>query len=114
MLTTTKNRKGEREIIMGLVADIINGNHDSELSEITDAVNHRKKLKRSQTTAIAMATIVVGDIVILKGLTPKYVNGLKAKVVGKKQTKLNVTLVDGPVGRFGGSCTVPASCVDKV
>jgi len=97
-----------------LVADIISGKHDAELDEIINAVSQRKKLTRSQNVAMAMATIKIGDIVVLKNLSPKYVNGLKAEVKGKKRTKLSVELVDGPVGRFGGIVTVPASNVDIV
>lgn len=98
-----------------LVSDIISGKHDAELDEISNAISQRKKLTRSQNTAMAMATIKIGDIVVLKNLSPKYVNGLKAEVKGKKRTKLSVQLVDGPVGRFsGGPVNVPASCVDLV
>ena len=46
-----------------LVADIISGKYDSELDEIANAVNQRKKLTRSQNTAMAMATIKIGDMV---------------------------------------------------
>lgn len=99
---------------MGLLEDIISGKHDSELDELSEVIRQRKKLTRSQNTALAMATIKVGDIVVLKNLSPKYVNGLKAEVIEKKRTKCAVKLVDGAVGRFSGRVTVPASCMEKV
>ena len=99
---------------MTIVEQIINGDHDAELQSIVEAVRERKKLNRSKNTAIAMVSMKVGDIVVLKNLSPKYVNGLKAKIVEKKRTKFAVTLVDGSVGRFSGRVTVPASCMEKV
>jgi len=98
---------------MTIIEQIINGDLDADLDGISDALRERKKLKKSKTSALNMATIAVGDIVVLRNLKPKYVNGLRAKVVGKKRTKLEVEL-ERPVGRFSGIVTVPVSCLDKV
>jgi len=98
---------------MTVVEQIINGDLDGELDSIKEALRQRRKLKSSQKTAMAMITINVGDIVVLKNLTPKYVNGERAKVVKKNRTKFQVKL-DKPVGRFGTLVTVPASCLDRV
>jgi hypothetical protein len=97
------------------IGDIIGGIHDHQLDEILDACYQRKKLTRDQNTAMAMATIKVGDVVVLKNLRPKYINGLKGKVVEKKRTKISVELHTGQdTGRFGRRVTCPASCLEKV
>jgi hypothetical protein len=107
--------KRKREDSMSLLSEIISGTHDAELGSLSDAIHERKKLKRSQETATAMATIRVGDVVVLKNLRPKYINGLKGKVVSKARSKISVRLNDGQnTGRFGQSVTCPASCLDKV
>jgi ribosomal protein L21E len=100
---------------MSLLADIIDGKHDGELSEITEAIRQRKKLNSSKNTAKAMATIKVGDVVVLRNLSPKYINGCTGKVMSKKRTKFAVRLDDGQyTGRFGLNVNVPATCIDKV
>ena len=98
---------------MSIIASIINGDHDNDLESISNAVHERRKITRQTDTAIAMVNIKVGDTVILKNLSPKYVNGAEAEVVDKKRTKLVVKLKE-PIGKFGTlPMKVPASCVDK-
>jgi hypothetical protein len=96
-----------------MIAEILSGEHDSELEGILEAVHQRRKLMRGATKAVAFATLQIGDKVRLKGLRPKYVNGSTAEVVDKKRTKL-VVVLDKPTGRFMGRVTVPADCLDKI
>lgn len=98
---------------MNLAEEIINGNHDADLDQIVEAIRQRRKLNRSKDTALTMATVNVGDVVVLKGLTPKYLNGNQGKVVGKRRTKIEVQM-DQAIGRYGRMVTVPATCIDKV
>jgi len=102
------------EKTMTIVTDIISGVHDSELDSIREAVNQRRKLTKSAHAAVTMTTISIGDKIVLKEISPKYMIGETATVTGKRRTKLEVKL-DSPVGRFGGgTIVVPASCVEKV
>jgi preprotein translocase subunit YajC len=97
------------------IGDIISGVHDHQLEEMSEAIRQRKKLKRTQNTAMAMVTMKVGDVVILKGLNPKYINGLRGKVVDLKRTKISVMLDEGQyTGRFGRRVVCPANCLDRV
>jgi hypothetical protein len=99
---------------MTIVTDIISGVHDSELDSIREAVHERRKLTQNETAAKNLIEIIVGDKIVLKDISPKYMIGAIATVTGKRRTKLEVKL-DSPVGRFGESTVVvPASCVEKV
>jgi len=100
---------------MSLSQEIIAGQHDEELDQIREALQIRRKLKSQEATAIAMATLKAGDKVILKNLSPKYINGLTAKVVEKRRSKIAVLIDEGQhTGRFGRHVTCPASCLEKV
>jgi hypothetical protein len=100
---------------MSLLSEIINGDHDDDLQSIQDACRERKKLNRSKDTALAMSTLKVGDVIVLKGLNPKYINGCQGKITEKRRTKFTVRLDDGQhTGRFGKTVVVPATCMNKV
>lgn len=100
---------------MTIVTDIISGVYDSELDSIREAVAQRRKLTKSAHAAVKMTTISIGDKIVLKEISPKYMIGMAATVTGKRRTKLEVTL-DIACGRFGKNTpiVVPASCVEKV
>jgi len=93
--------------------DILNGTYDSALDQIAAACHERRKLLRNAKAAVTMATVQVGTMVRLKGLRPKYINGVRAKVVGKRRTKLSVCL-DESRQRYlrGMTIIVPSSCVE--
>lgn len=90
-----------------------------QLRELNEQIVAKIKTDRKVEAAVNMGAINVGDTVVLKNLSPKYINGVHVKVVGKKQTKLEVKLLD-PVfapsrvrDRFGTrTFTVPAGCVE--
>lgn len=96
-----------------MIEAILSGKHDDELEAIDEAVHQRRKMIRGANKAVAFATLQIDDKVRLKGLRPKYVNGMTAKVVDKKRTKL-VVILDKPTGRFMGRVTVPADCLEKI
>ena len=96
---------------------IINGDLDDEFDEISKAMSSRRKIIRQMTTAKNMMNIKVSDVVVLKGLTPKELNGRKGKVVDKNRSTIQVRFNDGRSTRkFGPTSlvTVPAVCVEKV
>jgi len=96
---------------MTILSDIINGNHDTQLNEIRDALNARDDIVRSTKSANAMASIKVGDVITLSGLSGKGVNGYPCKVVKKNKTRIVVKFVDaGHKYHPTVSFTVPASC----
>lgn len=100
---------------MTIAQRIINGELDKELAQISEAIRQRKISTRYQATALAMVEMKVGDVVVLKNLNPKYINGLRGKILEKKRTKISVLLDEGQdTGRFGRRVTCPASCLEKV
>jgi len=106
---------------MSIATDIIQGKYDNELNDIQGAVNTRRKLNRNQNQAVVLATINVKDIVVLHGLTPKLLNGLKGKVTDINRTTISVMLDEKPPRsnrrgsrQIGQLVRVPAVCVKKV
>jgi hypothetical protein len=65
---------------------------DSGMSAIITAVRERQKINRSQSRAIALATIRVGMTVRLSGLTPKYWDGTEGTVVSFNKTRTRATI----------------------
>jgi hypothetical protein len=98
---------------MSIAKDIILGKHDTEISQIMEAVRERQKLVRSTENAIALSEIDIGSKVKLKNIRPKYMNGEVATILGKKRTKFSAKL-DVPTERFPGIFTISASCVELV
>jgi len=98
---------------MSIAKDIILGKHDAEITQIINAVRERQKLIRSANTAVNISEIEIGSKVKLKNISPKYMNGERATIIGKKRTKFTAKL-DVPTDRFPGIFTISASCVDPV
>jgi len=96
-----------------LIQEIEEGALDFALNLMQNAINSRREMIRSSEARRNAMSIKVGDRVVLKGLRPKYLNGLSAEVV-TVGTKMNVRL-DRPVGKYGRNITeVPANCVTLV
>lgn len=91
---------------MNIIADIITGRYDDQIDAIAEAARSRRNALR---TAQAH-TLKEGDVVVLSGLSPKYINGKKATVVAVKRTRVTVSPVE-PVGKFRGLCDVPLTCI---
>ena len=98
---------------MSILTEILTGDHDAQLDAIVDAVKQRRKASRNAAATINLASIAVGDRVVLKDVSPKYMIGQTATVVDKRRTKIEVRL-DNPVGRFSDvlGLVVSASCVE--
>ena len=95
---------------MGLNQDIINGDYDAELTQIYKAANYRLKMLKEVKVATIKSTLSVGDVVMLNGLKPAYLNGKEATVVQVNRKRVVVNMVE-QIARFGPECTVPLQCV---
>ena len=92
--------------------EIMAGDHDDQLNTITDAV--RGRLKYLET--VTHRTIQIGDTVRFNDqASPKYMVGLRATVVGKSRTKVDVELHE-TVGRFdsGVPINTPMAIIEIV
>jgi hypothetical protein len=99
---------------MTLTSDILSGKYDNDLNTIAEAVRQRETLTRKAAAAVTMASIEPGDTVVLKDISPKYLIGAKAKVIRKRQTRLECELLkDHGRYRAGFPVGIPVACVEK-
>jgi ribosomal protein L21E len=88
---------------------------EEELEQLNDQVRRRYQVMRAQKATNALRTFKVGDRVRLTGLKPKYINGARGLIMGRRQTKFEVLVDEGTyTGRFGRLVTVPAVCLVKM
>ncbi len=105
---------------MTILADISCGTHDKDLLAMETAIKDRLLAVRKSRT---QADYSIGDKVVFNQFCgTKYLWGMSATIVGKKQKKVLVKL-DSPMGRFArvvdgkmvsSNITVPVSIIDKV
>jgi hypothetical protein len=101
--------------VYDILDSIRSGEQDANLDTLSEAVRDRIKGTRAVNAANSLMEIAIGQPVRLKDLSPKYVNGLTAKVVGKGRSRFQVVLDSPPAGgRFNGTVTVPATCVEAI
>lgn len=106
-----------REVLAG----ILDGSYDEELSAISDAVRSRMKDVRDQKAKLNGLTLKPGDRVTMHGLTPKLLNGQIVEVVEINRTRATVKAIEGvtnaaATARVGthGMCRVPLTCVTAI
>jgi len=93
-----------------IIGNIVAGNHDAHLDAISNAI----ALRRSQLSEQKKSSLCVGDIVRFNNKTkPRYMIGHKAKVTKINQKRVQVTMLNGGVGRFGSTIITPLSIIDK-
>jgi len=100
-----------------LLGEIIAGEHDGLLDEIANMIRERKRILRDCATTAARFTLNVGDVCVLHGLSPQYINGSRVEVREIMKTRASVKLLDGAdpraVRRFGYGCVrVPLACIE--
>ena len=92
---------------------IITGELDADLANIRQAVKTREDM-----LAMALkATLSEGDevrFVETSAVNPSYLRGLRATVTKIAQKRIVVKLLNGGVGRFGGTIRTPVELVEKV
>lgn len=72
---------GKQTPLTQVVTAIVTGAVDGDLDAINQALRDRYKIVRAQKSAIAAATVKVGDKVRIVNLRPKYLAGLTGTVV---------------------------------
>lgn len=98
-----------------LLSEILDGFYDSELGALERAIRERK----DSLNLRKIYSFKSGDMVEFNfSVRPKYLKGLKAKVVRANQKTLTVSIVeeDKATARRYGYCSfrTPLSLVDKV
>jgi len=97
--------------IYQVVSDIIDGNLDSELESLTNAITERNKINNLKKASM----IKVGDKVRFVKGRPKYLVGLTATVVSKKQKNFVVKFDEGQVtGKYSGNVTCPPNLLEVI
>jgi len=102
---------------MTIIAAIINGEVDDDLDRVNEAVRSRRKELRAREAHINLLTLKPGTRVRLKGLSPKYLNGLEGEIivdpVGGRRGKARLAVkMDEPVRKYGSIIRPPAGCVE--
>lgn len=81
--------------------DLVDQMDAQEMDELVDYIRGVFKTKRMMDNARANARLKVGDRVKLTGAyKPQYLRGLTGVIESKKNTRVEVRLDNGPVGKF--------------
>jgi hypothetical protein len=98
-----------------LIARIENGELDSELTALHDAIAQRLHTLDTIQTANALLSFQIGDRVQLNcNARPNYLHGAPATVTGLNRQHVNVKL-DQPIGRFHtGQLRCPPLILNKL
>lgn len=101
-----------------ILVAIARGDLDSDLPQLSEALRERRKVVRSQQEAVVAAALQPGDRVRFNGVVnPRYLQGVQATVVSKKQKRVVVNVdQDHRARRFSGSpnVTIYANTVEKI
>lgn len=106
-----------------LIAGIVHGDFDNDLDNISEAVRSRRKEANRKQAQINALTISPGARVVLKGLSPQYLNGITGEVVeppasarrGRRgKARLYVKTDDPRARRYSNPLSVPANCVEAI
>ena len=90
---------------------IIDGNLDGDLDTLTGLISTRREIQ----TMKRAATFKVGDKVKFVSGRPKYLIGLTATIVRKKQKNFEIKFDEGQAtGKYRGNVTCPPSLLEKV
>jgi hypothetical protein len=100
------------EVLLDYITD---GQADEWLNEIVAAVRCRRDTLRKRRESNLRMTLVVGDVVMLREASPKYLNDLRATVEAVKRTRVHVRIIAQDCHKarhFADSRVgVPLSCV---
>ena len=99
----SKNTIDEQDVAKVALPDVIgfivSEATDGELDRITDAIRQRQRALR----ALRAATVSVGAQVRIRGLSPKYLNGLEGVVESITKSSGNVRLSKMSTARLRGT-----------
>jgi hypothetical protein len=88
-----------------------------QLDIVATALRAREKYVREAAARQALATLQVGQKVTLKGLSPKYLNGLTGTITARDGEKFSVEFDEHSAWqarRYGKNVRVPPGCIDPV
>ena len=77
-----------------IVQAIKDGELDDKLTTISDVCHQRKRYLRDSQNLENKAAVNVNDIYTLQDLSPKYMEGLRVKVLKKEKTRAEVEVID--------------------
>lgn len=103
-----------------MINEILDGALDDELETILEAIRNRQVVLRQKETLRKKGEFKVGDKVKFQGISPKYLNGIKATIVEMSGRKSGTVLVnvdeDFRAKRYSGSrnVSVPLTAIEKV
>jgi hypothetical protein len=105
-------RSHDVDALAGAIAD---GELDSELLTLHDAITQRLDTLTTQSTATALLELSPGDRVEINDTArPKYLHGARGSVAGLAGQHVIVSL-DRPVGRFrSGELRCHPLCLDRI
>ena len=75
-----------KDVVTFIITDASVGNRDGVNAVIT-AIRERQKLNNANQTALAKATLRIGDTISVSGISPKYLNGMQGKIKSFNQTR---------------------------
>jgi len=94
-----------------VVSAIIDGDLDTELESLTNAISERTKLNNIKKAAM----FKIGDRVRFVDGRPKYLVGLTAIIVKKKQKNFVVQFDEGQnTGKYRGNVTCPPNLLEAI
>lgn len=98
--------------------ELIDQGDEEDLKVLSNAVQDRLAAIKRQKANRVLAEVQTGDTVRLRNVKPKYLNGTRGQVTGRKGGKFTVELLD-PVDpralrRFGRIAVCPPSIIEKV
>jgi len=98
------------------VVEFIDQASETEIHSVWALCKQRQKMLRAAATVMNLSTLNVGDVVVINGISPKYLNGETATVVnlhGSKPGSVQVRLNKTRVGKFNdiSPIGIPASCL---
>lgn len=96
--------------------DLVDSMTDQELNQLVDYIRVAYKTRAAARNAKAKAALEVGSRVRITGRTkPQYLSGLTAEVTGFGDSRVNIKLDCGPVGKFrSGTLKCPAGMLEVI
>jgi hypothetical protein len=102
------------------IAGIINGEYDDDLERIRQAIRSREKEASRKRAEVNMLTLEPGVRVVMRGLSPKYLNGRTGTIVpASPGYGARAIAVKQDEFGYGGSrdreiVHVPPQCVERI
>ena len=95
-----------------VVSAIIDGDLDTELESLQNAIDSRSKINNMKKVAM----FKIGDKVRFQNGRPKYLVGCTATIISKKQKNFVIKFDEGQIQgtRYTGNVTCPPAMLEKI